>query len=140
MKERILQFLDSKRVTKYEFYKNTGISNGILSQKNGLSEENQMRLLSYYSEINPAWLLTGKGEMLHGAVAEPVAQYATKAAEPASNELTVYLKERVNKLEAQLQEKTRQVWELESKIEGLESELFRILEENARGQARANAG
>lgn len=64
IKENILKYLDFKGVTKYEFYQKTGVSNGVLSQKNGFSEENLMRFLSYYTDINLNWLLTGQGSML----------------------------------------------------------------------------
>lgn len=70
LKQNILKYLDFKGITKYEFYQKTGISNGILSQKNGLSEDSIMRFLSYYTEINPEWLLTGNGEMLKRNVKE----------------------------------------------------------------------
>ncbi|WP_172917148.1 S24 family peptidase [Capnocytophaga canis] len=64
LKERILYFLDFKGISKYEFYQKTGASNGILSQKSGLSEENTLRFLSAYPEVNAEWLLTGRGNML----------------------------------------------------------------------------
>lgn len=66
VKQNILQFLDFKGISKYEFYQKTGVSNGILSQTNGISEDNILKFLSYYSEINTSWLFTGKGEMLKG--------------------------------------------------------------------------
>lgn len=65
IKQNILKYLDFKGVSKYEFYQKTGVSNGDLTQKNGFSEENTLRTLSYYSDLNPTWLLTGKGEMLN---------------------------------------------------------------------------
>lgn len=64
LKDRILQYLEFKGVKKSEFYQVTGVSNGVLSQKNGLSEENILRFLNFYSDINPTWLLTGVGEMI----------------------------------------------------------------------------
>lgn len=64
VKQNILQFLDFKGISKYEFYQKTGVSNGILSQTNGISEDNILKFLSYYSEINTSWLFTGKGEMI----------------------------------------------------------------------------
>ena len=66
LKKNILLYLDFKKITKYEFYQKTGISNGILSQNNGLSEDNLLRFLSYFKDINPTWLITGEGEMLLG--------------------------------------------------------------------------
>ena len=64
IKQNILQFIGFKNITKYKFYQETGITRGILDQDNGLSEENTAKFLAYYSEVNPEWLLTGKGEML----------------------------------------------------------------------------
>ncbi len=64
IKQRILQYLDYKDVSKYEFYQKTGASNGILSQKNGMSEENILKFLSYYNDVNTDWLLLGKEPMI----------------------------------------------------------------------------
>ncbi|AQX86515.1 helix-turn-helix transcriptional regulator [Elizabethkingia bruuniana] len=64
LKERIMQYLDYKGIKRSKFYEDTGVSNGVLSQNNGLSEDNLMRFLNFYTEVNPAWLLTGSGNML----------------------------------------------------------------------------
>jgi len=64
IKQRILQYLEYKGISKYDFYKKTGVSNGVLSQKGGLSEDNIFKFISYYVEVDPEWLLTGKGPML----------------------------------------------------------------------------
>nr|DAM55279.1 MAG TPA: putative DNA-binding protein [Caudoviricetes sp.] len=64
VKEKILQFIDFKGISKYKFYQDTGIANGILSQKGGISEENILKILSYFPEINANWLLTGEGDMI----------------------------------------------------------------------------
>ena len=64
VKEKILQFIDFKGISKYKFYQDTGIANGILSQKGGISEENMLKILSYFPEINANWLLTGEGDMI----------------------------------------------------------------------------
>jgi hypothetical protein len=66
LKKRILQYLDYKGISKYEFYQLTGVSNGVLSQKNGFSEENTLRILSVFGELSPEWLITGEGDMLKG--------------------------------------------------------------------------
>ncbi|MGY0425578.1 MAG: S24 family peptidase [Polaribacter sp.] len=72
LKQRIIQFIDYKKVSKYEFYQKTGISNGVLSQKTGMSEENIFKFLSYYSDVNPVWLLTGKGDITKQNVLQSV--------------------------------------------------------------------
>lgn len=63
-KERIIQFIDYKGISKNKFYIETGISNGVLDKKSGLSMDTIEKFYSTYPEINPEWLLTGKGEML----------------------------------------------------------------------------
>ncbi len=64
IKQKILLYIESKGITQYEFYKNTGITRGILSQNNGISEENIARFLAYYKDVSIEWLLTGNGDML----------------------------------------------------------------------------
>ena len=63
-KDRILQFIDSKGLSKNKFYKETGIANGTLDKKSGLSMDSVEKFYSRYNEINPEWLLTGEGNML----------------------------------------------------------------------------
>lgn len=58
-----MQFLEIKGITKYKFYQETGITNGILSQKNGLTEENIEKFLLTYPEISAEWLMRGEGDM-----------------------------------------------------------------------------
>ena len=64
VKQNILYFIEKQNISKYELYRKTGISNGVLSQKGGMSEENTIKFLSFYTEVSADWLLTGKGEML----------------------------------------------------------------------------
>lgn len=78
LKKRILEYLNYKGVTKYESYQKTGVSNGVLSQGSGLSEDNLMKYLSYYSDINTEWLLTGKGPMFSSVKA-----YKSDSSEPS---------------------------------------------------------
>lgn len=64
IKQNILKYLEFIGVSPYKFYQKTGITRGILTQNNGMSEENTTRFLVCYPEVSEAWLLTGKGEML----------------------------------------------------------------------------
>lgn len=63
IKQRILQYLSEKGISAYEFYKNSGVTRGILTQNNGINEDNIARFLVYASDINPGWLVTGEGGM-----------------------------------------------------------------------------
>lgn len=64
IKQNILLYLDKKGITSYEFYKESGVTRGILQQNNGISEDNIARFLAYASDVNIEWLLTSKGNML----------------------------------------------------------------------------
>lgn len=64
IKQNILLYLAQKGVSPYEFYKESGVTRGILQQNNGISEDNIARFLAYAPDINVEWLITGRGEML----------------------------------------------------------------------------
>ena len=64
IKRNILIYAETKGITKYEIYQKTGISRSVLSQNNGMTEDNILRFLAHYSEVSPEWLLTGKGSMI----------------------------------------------------------------------------
>lgn len=64
IKARVLEHIDSLNISKNKFYKLTGIPNGTLDKKTGVSEMFIEKYISTFPEINPSWLLTGKGKML----------------------------------------------------------------------------
>lgn len=64
IKQKILLYLQNKGVSPYVFYKNSGVTRGILTQPNGINEENLARFLAYAPDVSPSWLLTGEGSML----------------------------------------------------------------------------
>lgn len=64
IKQNILLYLTRKGVTPYEFYKKSGVTRGILTQNNGINEDNLARFLAFAPDINLSWLLTGEGDML----------------------------------------------------------------------------
>lgn len=62
--ERIKQYLDYKGISKYKFYKDTGVSNGYLDRKGSMGSEIIENIFYHYADLNLVWLLTGEGEML----------------------------------------------------------------------------
>ena len=64
IKDRILQYLDFKGISKYKFYKEANVTSGILSQLNGIAEDNLLKFCFYAPDISIEWLLLGKGEMI----------------------------------------------------------------------------
>ncbi len=64
IKKNILKYIKYKGYSKRKIYLDTGIANGVLDKETGLSENNIALFISTYTEVNPAWLLTGKGKMI----------------------------------------------------------------------------
>lgn len=64
IRERIAGYLILKGISRYRFYKETGLSNGFLDKPGSINSDNCEKICYCYTDINPEWLLTGKGEML----------------------------------------------------------------------------
>ncbi|WP_018359355.1 XRE family transcriptional regulator [Porphyromonas levii] len=82
IKRNILSYLEYKGISQYQCYKDTGITRGVLSQDNGISEDNLMRFLNYYCDVSPDWLLTGQGEMLRKVPAVASFDYSIQRNQP----------------------------------------------------------
>ncbi|MGQ1929031.1 transcriptional regulator [Ornithobacterium rhinotracheale] len=69
IKERILYLLDMKGVAKSTFFPKIGMTYGNFtgkSKETPLNSDAIGNILSEFPDLNPEWLLTGKGEMLKG--------------------------------------------------------------------------
>ncbi len=64
IKSRILQYIQKKGITRYAFYKETGMTRGILDQPTGISEDNLACFVRYAPEVSLEWLICGKGNMI----------------------------------------------------------------------------
>ena len=63
-KQKILQYLEVKGISKREFYLKTGLSNGFLDSGKYISTENAEIIISNYPDMSLEWLIMGTGEML----------------------------------------------------------------------------
>ena len=83
LKERILAFIEKMGLTKAQFEKNAGLSNGFVDKSGDNSRRSSLdKISTAYPQLNMAWLLTGEGEMLNGtapqlslASAQPIKSY-----------------------------------------------------------------
>ncbi|WP_298511130.1 hypothetical protein [uncultured Kordia sp.] len=67
IKSRVLQYIDSQGLTKKSFFEKTGISASNFKGKGAQSElggDKIVTILTIYKNMNPYWLLLGKGNML----------------------------------------------------------------------------
>lgn len=77
IKQRILQFVEYKRITKAEFLRNTGMSYENFKGKSLISDLGSNKIgeiLLVYPELSSRWLLTGNGEMINGDLLKGVNQ------------------------------------------------------------------
>ncbi|RHJ81202.1 S24 family peptidase [Parabacteroides sp. AM08-6] len=62
--QRVQQFIETKGISKYRFYQESGLSNGSLDKGENIGSDKCEKILYVYPELNPDWLITGRGSML----------------------------------------------------------------------------
>jgi hypothetical protein len=152
-RERILQYVEYKRISKNKFYKETGLSNGFLDKNNHPGTDKLEQIIYTYPEINPEWLLTGQGSMLKtdtynnvsppGAIEsrqQPTTAKNSQEQPPAAPHECIYkelLKEKKAEYKAELKEQkeeikalNREIWERDKEIEALQ-ELLQAAKKSA---------
>lgn len=65
MKDRIITFVNHLGIPVSKFEKECGFSNAYVKNiRTGISASKLSAILKAYPQLNPEWLMTGKGEML----------------------------------------------------------------------------
>ncbi|MDM1397087.1 peptidase S24 [Myroides odoratimimus] len=62
--DRILKIIELNKISKSEFYRKTGLSNGFLDKVKDIGASKLEQILKSYPNISEKWLLTGEGEMI----------------------------------------------------------------------------
>lgn len=63
-KQKILEYLKYKGISKNKFYIKTGLSVGFLDSGKSLGVDKLREILDIYHDLNPAWFVPGDGPML----------------------------------------------------------------------------
>ncbi|RNC65756.1 hypothetical protein [Proteiniphilum sp. X52] len=63
-KQKIVEYLKYKGISKNKFYIQTGLSVGFLDSGKSLGVDKLREILDIYHDLNPAWFLPGNGPML----------------------------------------------------------------------------
>lgn len=69
-KEKIIQYIDYKGISKRDFYRQTGFSNGFLDSGKHIGSDNIKIIISNYPDISLDWLVMDDGEMIKTKNAE----------------------------------------------------------------------
>lgn len=64
IQERILQYLEYKKVTPYKFCKDLDFPMGSLNKRGSIGTDKYLKIIKHYKDLNPEWLLSGEGPML----------------------------------------------------------------------------
>ena len=99
IKERLIKFLEIKKISKSEFGRRIGVSSAfITSMRKSMQPDKLQRIASEFPELNTSWLLTGEGEMLKSAEpATPSTDNPTMLGQSSDNRLPV-LRKKTEKL------------------------------------------
>lgn len=127
IKDRILLYADYKEGNKQIFFRKTGLkySNFTGKSKNSdLNSKSVAEIMTIYPDINPTWLITGKGSMLRDGevISEPIEQN-TNEIEQLEKEIS-QLKDLVNSQAKSLELQEKLVKLLEQNIAEKESKDF----------------
>ncbi len=141
--ERIQQIIKHLELNNNSFSKqievNPTVIHNIIKGRNAPSYDILNKISLSFDNINPTWLLTGRGEMLVGE--KKYAEMSdTTHLNMAAEHSTPYNSDLVTYLERKLDEKTRECYDLQAKIEGLACELRRRKEAPAEDHPLANVG
>ena len=70
IKQRLLQYVDNRKLKKMVFYDTIGMSQSNFSGEgasSSLKSENIIKVLIAFPDLNPDWLLLGRGDMLRNS-------------------------------------------------------------------------
>lgn len=75
VKERLIAYLDYKKVSKSDFGRSIGVSSAyVTSMRKSIDPEKLQSIAKNYPDLNTEWLMTGEGEMLKSAPGETYVQ------------------------------------------------------------------
>ena len=63
-KEKIIKYLNFKNISKRDFYRQTGLSNGFLDSGKHIGSDNIKLIVDNYHDLNLDWLVMDEGEMI----------------------------------------------------------------------------
>lgn len=76
VKERLIEYLDFKGISKSDFGRAIGVSSAyVTSIRKSIDDEKVLRILEKYPDLNRDWLLYGEGEMLKPGQPVPVKSF-----------------------------------------------------------------
>lgn len=89
VKERLKEFLKSKGLRDRDFCRALGVSNSYINSiRKSIHPDKMGRISELYPELNPVWLLTGRGDMLLDTNSNHVSGHNNTAVTGSGNKVT----------------------------------------------------
>ena len=136
IKERILQFIEYKNISKADFCEKTGISYGNFKGKSSESEiggDKIAKILSTYGEISADWLILGEGSMIKNEKSHQIMDNISAADQEPANYHNPTPGEMITRHDADLEALRSKIEMLERIIES-KDETIRALQERIDSQ------
>ncbi len=121
--DRLFEYLKHHRLTPYTFEQRCGIANGYLKKqsrgKGSIGSEILEKIVNRYRDIEPEWLLTGRGTMLRSSDYPPAEDQGSQmedAPVPPTDYLVRLLRDKTTILENALRDKEKIIVLLEERV------------------------
>ena len=67
-RNRLLEFIEYKRISKRQFYIHAGLSSGFLTKNKNIGSDKIKKIISAYPELRVEWVIMGTGNMICDSV------------------------------------------------------------------------
>lgn len=137
VKDRLIQFIDSKGISKNAFEKACGLSTRYVSNiRQSIQPDTIKKIALIYPELNTGWLLTGEGEMLRSEVSQ--SSKGDNTIQVSGNNVdmrninqsksTADDSKRVKELEQRIAELTKDKERLQDLVDKMQAQIAKLLE------------
>lgn len=134
IKEKILQYLEYKGISEYKFYRESGVSRGLLRKPSEIGQQTLQKIFAYYKDLSPIWVLENEGTMLRDTENQEI---AIASSDDAIN--IIVLKKLLEECRQENKEKEKTVRKLYEEIGMLRSEISRLSSEKCGIQMAAES-
>lgn len=122
--ERIRKYIDYKGISRYKFYKLTGLSNGFLDKNSNIGSDKCELILTIFPDLSSDWLLLEKGGMLRCEISNNTDNQNIKeisSSLKSDDAKTILLKELLKEKEIEIKDLNREIGRLQQVLQYTQS-------------------
>lgn len=122
--ERIRKYIDYKGISRYKFYKLTGLSNGFLDKNSNIGSDKCELILTIFPDLNADWLMLEKGDMLRTEISVETKRQNTNEIgilPKSEDSRIILLKELMKEKEIEIKDLNREIGRLQQELKYTQS-------------------